>query len=446
MSTFQKCIQKDAYDKVSPGEVCTIETAVRLGIYDTQNYFKDTEDTKDIATYNDEKDSKENRTGELCSYTSNARFAYESCTLQHGIGFARRLSDPSKCMTVSCPSGFETAGSSCKKPLVDLTVSTLSRCDERWHDWFLTPNYHLGNKHFAPKPGQCYKPCPEYHVPQYATDPVDEASAGINAKEKLDRCVARDEYMSGKYESGSDFCPLAWIHRLSSTPTKLREKYLQVLDESLKNSNGVKNDYFTQQQSKATAVGEEVTREAHQLLENITPPTDTMIQACRTLNTADRLNEAHDVCSRLEKDETWYTDMLEAELNMDEPKRLNKVKMLKQACNAIFCNPMDNSNEEIGKPQVCFVTKGEVETSPDEEPKDADPPYVDSGKKIVNKSVGLAATIIFIGVFGVIFILFMIYFLWPYVILPTVRFIYNLFARYKMKRNKIQEIQAELSA
>jgi hypothetical protein len=312
----------------------------------------------------------------------------------------------------------------------------------------MIPNYHLGNKHYTPKPGQCYKPCPEYHVPQYAADPVDEMSAGINVKEQLDRCVPRNEYMSGKYETGSDYCPLAWIHRLTAFPNTARTDYLLQLDEfkHKKRSEGVVNDYYAKLRDTAAVEAESIARDAASIIENISAPSDTQIQACRNLNTPERLNKAYDICSRLSEDDTWYSDQLETEFGDNELKRVSKTKMLKQACNALFCSAMDNANEEIGKPQICTQIVGEVEVPPDEEEKDREPPYIDAGKPYFNRSVNLSFTIILVGIFGVMFILFMIYFMWPKVILPTIRFIYNLFSRYKMKENKIDEIRSELKS
>ena len=446
MTTFQRCIANGSYDVVSPGEVCTLETARLLGISDATDYFVKNNEFDDVMTFNETRDGKDGRTTQLCSYTSNATVAYKSCTIEHGLGFARKMSEPSKCITFSCPPGFESTGTNCKKPLEDFTISKLSRCDERWSDWFIVPNYHLGNKFFSPEPGKCYKPCIDYHVPQYAVDPVDESGAGFNAKEKMDRCVARNEYMSGKYEEGSDYCPLAWIHRLTTVPSTAKEAYLTNLQavQDAKRSNATPNDYFTQQRDLAQTEADTVSKSAHDIIENVDPPTDAMLQACRTLNTPERLAKAHAVCSRLMDDDTWYGEMLENELNESEARRASKTKMLKQACNALFCNSADGSNEEIGKPQVCIPISGMVEVPPDQEETNPDAPYVDGGKKFFNKSVNVSFSLVLFGVFGVMFLLFLIYFLWPYVIVPTARFVYNLFARYKIRHDAISEIRANL--
>lgn len=446
VTKYERCIAEGKYKTISPGEVCTLSVGSTLGVMDPVNYFKNNTGYEDVMTYNSEKDESENRSSQICSYTSNANFAYASCSVQGGVGFTRKLSDPSQCVTFSCPPGFEGSGSTCKKPLEDFAISKLARCDERWYDWFMVPNYHLGNKYFTPKPGQCYKPCPEYYVPQYSTDPVDETGAGPNMKERLDRCVARNDYMSGKYEKGSDYCPIAWIHRLTAFPTTVRQDYLLKLQEyaESKRSDGTMNDYYVKLRDTANVESDVIAREAGSLLENITALSDTQVEACRGLNNPERLTKAYDICARLSEDDTWYTDKLETELGDPEVKRVAKTKMLKQACNAIFCSPTDNSNEEIGKPQVCSQIVGEVEVPPDQEEKDRDPPYVDGGKSYFNSSISTAFTLVMVGIFGTMFVLFLIYFLWPKVIVPIFRFIYNLFSRYKMKRNKIDELKADL--
>ena len=202
MSTFNKCIANDAYTTVSPGEYCSLETAKKLGIHDIQEYYSS--DYPTLKTYEPDKDDKDGRTTEICSVTRDESKSYEFCSIEHGIGFVRKPAHPNKCVTVGCPPGFESERGECKKPLEDFAISKRAKCDERWYDWYMIPNYHLGNKYFSPKPGECYKPCPAYMVPQYEKDPVDESSAGFNVKEKLDKCVPRDEYISGKYTEGSD--------------------------------------------------------------------------------------------------------------------------------------------------------------------------------------------------------------------------------------------------
>jgi len=106
-------------------------------------------------------------------------------------------------------------------------------------------NYHLGNKFYSPEEGKCYAPCPPGQVPAYAKDPVDGASVDLSSKDALDKCVPRNEYFSGKYYEGSEFCPISWIHRLGTT-VRENEEMLQVrYDATLEGSGGIKNNYMT---------------------------------------------------------------------------------------------------------------------------------------------------------------------------------------------------------
>lgn len=424
MSVYEKCISKGVYEYVTPGEVCTIDMANTLGIYDTDNYFKKEAGYDDVRTYNFEKDDNENRSKEICSYTSNAKEAYVPCTAEHGIGFTRKISDRSKCITYDCPPGFENNGMQCTKPLEDYIITKQSRCDERWYDWFMIPNYHLGNKYYSPKVGQCFKPCPANNVPQFAKDPVDDAPAGMNIQEKLDRCVTRSDYMSGKYQQGSDYCPLAWIHRLTSTPTDVQIKISTQLDD-LEKSKGTSNmnTYFTELRNNALAESNKIAADAFSVIENINPPTDIMTEACNTLNTPERLLQAYESCSMLQEDDTRYSEQLSADMNDTPSVIARKTKMLKQACNALFCTQKGGGNSEIGKPQICIPVSGVVEVPEEEKP--LDPPTIDPGMSFFDKSLGFSLGLVMSIVIGVLLFVFLVYFLWPYVLCRIIAWFVN---------------------
>lgn len=427
MSTYEKCISKGAYELVTPGEVCTLAMASNLGIIDTTNYFKSSANYGDVRTYNNDKDDNENRTKEVCSYTSNARDAYIPCTIEHGVGFTRKISDRSKCITYDCPPGFENNGVQCTKPLEDYVITKQSHCDERWYDWFMVPNYHLGNTYYSPKVGQCYKPCPARSVPQYAKDPVDDTSAGMNMQERLDRCVNRNEYMSGKYQEGSDYCPLAWVYRLYNTPTTFQTSINTELDNlaKLKGSSNM-NKHFTELRDKAVSESASLAAEASSVIENITPPNDAMMQACSTLNNPERLNVAYEICSEIKDDDTRYAEEL-AQMNNTPAVIAQKTKMLKQACNALFCNMKGSANDEIGKPQVCIPVKGTVEVPEEEQERSA--PTIAPAIKIFGTSVSFALFVIITIISFVLFIIFLLYFLWPKVLCPIIAFLHNLWYR-----------------
>lgn len=407
MSTFNKCIANGSYDTVSPGEFCSLQTAKKLGIEDSGKYFQS--EYNDLKTFNESKDTTENRKSEICSVTKKGDAAYQMCAIEHGIGFVRQPARPEKCITVSCPPGFESDRGECKKPLEDYTVSKRARCDERWYDWFIIPNYHLGNKYYEEKPGKCYKPCPSYNVPQYAKDPVDESSAGFNATEKLDKCLPRTQYMNGKYMMGSDYCPISWVYRLAATPSVLKEQINTNLDQ-LKEEKKNTNDKYEALRSSADTDALEIAKEAGSLIENINVPDETMRTACQSLTTTDRVQFAYDVCERLAEDETWYGQNLEDELKDSDQVQQAKTKMLKQACNALFCS--GNSHEQVGKPEICIPGVTPVEPI-DDDSKIPPPPSSEGAKQFIFTSSSFALKAILVSIVGVLLYLFIVNFLYP---------------------------------
>jgi hypothetical protein len=427
---FNKCIQNGSYDVVSPGEICSMETAKSYGIDETNNYYRAGYD--DLKTYVEEKDLKENRDKEVCTQGKEGKTAYKYCSLEHGIGYVRKAGYPEKCIAVGCPPGFTLERGQCKKPLQDYAISKRARCDGRWYDWFTIPNYHLGNKYYSPKVGKCYKPCPAYSVPQYAKDPVDESSAGFNAKEKLERCVARNDYMSGKYLEGSDYCPLAWIHRLTMTPATMKEKFNTELDKvKTKYKSENMNDSYETLRSGVDSEATKLARRAGRKIENIPVPDDQMILACQRLNNEERIAYAHDVCQRLAVDDTWYGRQLEEELGDGEQRQSEKTKMLKQACNALFCNDKDDTIDRFSKDPVCINNVPDVVPPDDADQSNPNPPSADEGTKFFERSIRTAMILAFIGIFGMTIYLFFSDFIWPKILRPIIDKIKQMFTGFK---------------
>lgn len=429
MSTFNQCIANGSYQTVSPGEFCSLETAKKLGIHDAMQYYNP--EYKDLKTFNNDKDAADGRKTEICSETKDGKTAYQMCVVEHGMGFVRKPAYPNKCVTVGCPPGFVSERGECKKPLEDYAVSKRARCDERWYDWFLVPNYHLGNKYYSPKAGECYKPCPAYTVPQFEKDPVDDSSAGYNVKEQLNKCVPRDQYISGKYLEGSDYCPVAWVYRLAGTPSVINEQIIKKLDE-VQDAHKPENMNASHEKLRLNATNEakQVAIAGSELIQNVTPPNDNMAVACQNLNTDERLEFAYDVCERLADDDTWYAQKLEEEMGDGEQLQREKTKMLKQACNALFCSSTNSANEQIGKAQVCIP--GVMPVQPIEEEKEiTTPPSSQGGQNFLMGSIRFAYMIVLAGIFGTMVILFIVYFLYPKILVPIYRWLKNLFSRHK---------------
>lgn len=426
---------KEKYDTVSPGEVCSLTVASKYGILDINNYYTAGYDS--VRTYNEEKDAKENRSKSLCVQAENKSNAFPHCVLEHGIGFVRKAGVPGKCVTVSCPTGFTNENGVCKKPLEDYMVSKRSRCDERTYDWFMVPNHHLGNGVFSEKVGTCYAPCPKDHVPQFAVDPVDETSTGFAASKDMSRCVPRELYAGGKYSEGSDYCPISWIYRLTLTPEVAKQHLQQSLDELRNKVGGATGENMNAIYAKTLQgidlEAQRLSKEAGSLIDNIPIPSTTMADACQKLNTQERLKYAYEVCERLQTDPSYFTKMF-ADMGDSEHIQQQKLNMLKQACNALFCNMNDDQSSKLDKPNICFpdITETIVDTvRPEEDASKLPPPTADKGMKFLRRQVINAAILLCIGIFGVLFVLFITRFLYPKVYIPISEKIKEFFSGYR---------------
>jgi hypothetical protein len=86
-----------------------------------------------------------------------------------------------------------------------------SLCQERWHDWFCIPNYHLNNRWLNDKPieykttksiGKCLMPC------KFGYIPTDENNG---------KCILKNQYNGGAYANDFDYAPIALVCLLGTT-------------------------------------------------------------------------------------------------------------------------------------------------------------------------------------------------------------------------------------
>jgi hypothetical protein len=419
---FDRGRMDGVYDIVSPGEVCSYETAKKIGIADPTSFYQ-TPYLKDVKKYNQE---NETATKSLCFQSRDGAKAYQHCALEHGIGFIRDEVKHDVCVTVSCPPGWAERRGECVKPLEDYVVSKRAHCDERWHDWFTIPNYHIGNKIGGNSnvSGYCYAECPSYHVPAYGNDPVDGESAGANATDKIDACANKNDYMGGKYSGTSDYCPLAWIMRLSSTPDTLKTSLLQQVETLKKTAGGEQNlnEHAQYLLDHVDGTTQQVYKSVNTSIENVAYQNNAMQQACKNVATQERLHEAYAVCAELKKDEIQFADRF---TNTSDAPELTTKKMaaLKQACNAVFCNPNDDNAMLINKEPMCFpyianiqaeeiVEQSEAEKEEEELKK---PPPVDtkSGIRYIGKAFLLGMNVIVVVLLFVLFVILM-KFIWKH--------------------------------
>jgi len=401
---------------VSAGEVCTIDRAQKLGIFDATNYFVSGKGYDTVTTYNQLKDENENRIASIRLCYDDTDAAYPLCIEEHGPGFVRKSGVPNVCKTYACPPGFERSGDYCKKEpmLKDARIDKRSRCDERWYDWFVTPNYHLGNR-YSSSNDQCFTPCPPLHVPNFGTDPVDGATYGFFPKEETHKCVPRSLYFGGKYANGTDYCPLAWIFRMSATPEKVKQTINDKFDEVKKEYEGLTTAEFDKYRN-ADAINQDVRYVADScgsLLDNVNMPSGAMAYACNNLNDSTKLTQAYSICQALVKD-----DKGEEALTLDaDPARNEKKKaILKQACNAVFCNPSNNAIDVINKDSICFADPKPVD--PETSGKNDDIAPAPTSEKEISFVKSAAQSFILVALIP--FCIVILYFLvakviWPFI-------------------------------
>jgi hypothetical protein len=386
----------------NPTEICTIARAQELGIYNgVETPYKpgpsgNTYD--DLRTYNNDIDNQQNRTKTFCKESIDSTTSSRNCVDEYGPGFVRKLGNldgnngGNICKVYDCPPGFTKQGGICKKPLADAEIDKRARCDERWYDWFVTPNYHLGNGVYSSNVGQCYAPCQEYQVPAYTTDPVDQASLDFVSSPDLQRCIPRDTYFYGKYKVGSDYCPIAWIYRLNATKQSLTKQ----MNEEYGNfyTSNMTTGAFSQYVNNPTSIQQSATQIMSQCAsyyDNISTPTDTMQTACNGLNTPERVKQAYSWCAELYDNEDEYRERIIRETG-DSKHIDRKIGMMKQACNAVFCNDNDTALGFTTDSEICFPPPPQIDPSTghvltEDDIPDPEAPNTNEAQNFVKKSL-----------------------------------------------------------
>jgi CTP:molybdopterin cytidylyltransferase MocA len=405
---------------VSAGEVCTIEQAKLLGIFDNKNYIKPSNTNfADLKTFNSDKDNSENRNKFICRESITGKTANIACIFEHGPGYIRKPGNPDMCITYDCPPGFKRTGNNCEKILKDAIVDKRSHCDERPNDWFLIPNYQLGNKYYQESVGKCYAPCKNGQVPLYAKDPVDNARVDFTSKDNPLECASKDDYFEGKYQGSQDYCPIAMIHRLNATPAIMTNKILSQIRAG--NSNVSTNDNFNKLLKDAPHQANQIYKQASSVITNVDMPTDTMQIACNKINTPERVQEAYNLCEKLKNSEEDVIHMF-AQAGDSPAIQTDKIIMLKQACNAVFCNENDSAFDNINGEPICFRNSQQITIDKNgnsvaqnipEYPDDKPAPTADSQQNVLFNVLTYFIVIIMIPIFCVLFFELWRKFLWP---------------------------------
>lgn len=344
-----------ATSSVTPGEICTISAARQYGIYSPKDVLQSA--YSDTRTYSSSVVNDRRRPKHLC--TENGPVATKVCSVEYGFGFTARNSD--QCIAgTSCPPGFseDTSNPSrCVKPVIIKEADKATRCDEKWYDWFSVENYHLGNKYDAVG-GKCMKPCAPEQMPMLMVDPVDGKAVNNAALTDRSKCVSKSEYLNGKYSGESDFCPMAWIHRLGATKDSLKTEMLKQVGKQTADQNQA---FRAEIDARLEGDAEKVLIKCNNYLENISASSAPTDLACNkaSFQTPERVDQAYQICRQvLDSPDTlkrsWIRDGINTEAEAD-----TKMEVLKQACDQMFCYKNTNLPLLLRKPSICFNTRSQ---------------------------------------------------------------------------------------
>ena len=214
----------EEYGKIVPvGEVCTMDFAKSLNIFDSCNYFIDSvlkSDGSNIKVYNG-KDDDNAKTNSICSLSDDKSIAYENCAYKYNNPYLVNtiIDGKSYCKLPEYlnPTPDYTVGKEIYK-LGEMTKTSFNSeiynkyslnqlCEERWHDWFCIPDYHIGNKYFNEVPsdlastksvGTCFTPCPFNYVPR-------------DDNPSLNKCIIKSEFRGGIFAGTFNYTPMALI-------------------------------------------------------------------------------------------------------------------------------------------------------------------------------------------------------------------------------------------
>lgn len=218
-----------------------------INFYDStlkEELFKDKDDY--INTPYNEKykinyilDDNNNYPYKLCNTVNNNNFY--NCSLKYKNPWLTLSSDKSKCSLpddIELPPNFSRDNSN-NNLIFNNNNDTewsikKSVYQERWYDWFLIPNYHIGNNYYQhytidsnnKKVYGNYKPCDNNFIP-YSSDNNTDGSKIFN------KCVSKEYAYNGLFKNEMDFSPLALIVLLGGNIYDYNLLYTQDLYKKL---------------------------------------------------------------------------------------------------------------------------------------------------------------------------------------------------------------------
>lgn len=370
-------------NNVSIGEKCTVKFAKRKNIFDNTNYIVNLTDDEleQINTYIDT--TPQNSKYSICEIKDNK--AYENCALATGNPYlSLKYDKDTKKYICSIPDdislpqnnryALEYNSSNISRPETEIYFKDDKKnfCEERWHDWFCIPNYHLNNRWFNEKPpelnktksvGKCLMPCAFGYVP---TD------------ENIGKCVKKNQYNGGAYANDFDYNPLALVCLLGTTFDSFlnedngsylqymktiqknvladasieflkdkNEDIIEIILTSIKNENGPLWDTVKQDINKyVNNIFVNIPDMSNEFIDlNITVPRDSITEMMNKYITENRIIYAYSIAKNIHEiittDIDKYKDWrhkLKSMTNLSNDKFIYLIRILKHACNICFDN------------------------------------------------------------------------------------------------------------
>lgn len=360
------------YRSIRPAEVCSIETAKSLGIFDATKYYTKPYDQGLRTFAANEVISRNTKTTALCTESPTGTSSPNCLLVYPGLVPQK---DGTCGTAYKCPPNFKAdpVTGTCKKPVKTIVKPRATFCDKRPTDVWVVPNSYMGNRHEFVKATKksapvCYKPCDKYHV-RFTYNVKDSKGKIVKTETK---CADKVDYAGGVYALDSDFCNSAWVKRLSMTTIPEIEKELvRHMPTYVRSSPGLENLV----KSDASKIMSGILEYGY---ENLGPQSEgsgmndkeAMDYKCANVEEDNPylLKEAYDVCKRIadnpKDEEAAYIGRLKATFESlkglpatqeEKDDMVNYYRTLKQACHYTFCDEEGSARAgRIAKPPICL--------------------------------------------------------------------------------------------
>lgn len=221
-------------EKYLHDDINLFKPALSSDITDLNNIFRDISDTNNPNKYSFNYDGQGTRNKNLCGKTNNIEEYYVNCVLQTGNplftykdGFcivSPEINLPKQLKKIE--ENNETIIKLNRSELGDeegnfkyQKIQNNKYCEDRWYDWIIIPNYHLGNRILKDSGAYskedvkvCYDNCKEGELPY------------INSSGKK-FCVPKEIAYDGIYENKLDYSTIALINLIGNNKESLNLLY-----------------------------------------------------------------------------------------------------------------------------------------------------------------------------------------------------------------------------